>query len=96
MGVDARPPSRFLRRGTVIADMVNSLSRTLRQSYGQFGVERPRVTTLLNLKSMLVVTIEHSLSDRSVMISEDDVDRLVADPINRHNCHDLRRHNAAR
>ena len=59
----------------------------------QSPVSRARAFTLI--EAMLVVTIEHSLSDRSVMISEDNVDRLVADPINGHNCHDLRRHNAA-
>ncbi len=47
------------------------------------AVERPRPPVDLDFEPVLVVAIEHGFGNGTVQIAVDDVDRLIADPVDR-------------
>ena len=49
------------------------------------GIERPRPSVLLDFEAMLIVPVKDRFGDCAVVIAVDDIDRLIADPVNGQN-----------
>jgi len=59
------------------------------------GIERPGTAILLYLQAMFVIPVEDRLGNGAVMITVHDIDRLIADPVDRNDMNGLVRGNAA-
>lgn len=45
------------------------------------GIERPRPTAELHFELMLVIPVEYRLGDRAIVVAENNVDGMIADPV---------------